>query len=483
MKTKTKSKKLLAVLLAMVLCMTLRPTTAFAGIGIGGGNNRTVYIGQDIGSISVQTANGHLIMVDSVSLPNGLLFDNQGPQAFIKGTPVAGTTGIYTSTFTDSDDNASNTLTLTVAQGLQTIVQPDITKAVGDAGFQLTPHSTNGNGTTITGTDTPNYTFGGGNPAIATIDASGNVAIVGTGSTTFTIDSAANASYQAATQKVVNITVNAAASITPTSATFDRYASNANYQDISTTLTNNSNTLTTITSGGSALTAGTDYTVAGNTYTFKKEYLDTLGTGAKVFTFDMDAGTDPTFTITISDSTPAPVKTVSVGAQNGTLTAGTAGSVTFTVTTANIANGTYPVTLNNAPTGATAVNVTINNNSGTLTVNTTAATPQGTHTLTLTIDGATSNNFNLVVGAAAPVCTHPNRTWQDCRNCADCGATGLNRTCTNDAPCTAHFNVPVTGIADMTGYTEAMVAFIAVSAVLLGCALPLVKHRRSARRS
>lgn len=200
--------------LAMVLCMGLFPMTAFAGIGIGDGNNRTVYIGQDIGSISVQTDNGHLITVDSVSLPNGLLFDNQGPQAFIRGTPVAGTTGIYTSTFTDPDDNASNTLTLTVAQGPQTIVQPDIIKAVGDAGFQLTPHSTNGNGTTITGTDTPVYTFGGGNASVATIDASGNVTIVGAGTTTFTIDSAANASYQAATQKVVNITVNAAYALT-----------------------------------------------------------------------------------------------------------------------------------------------------------------------------------------------------------------------------------------------------------------------------
>jgi autotransporter-associated beta strand protein len=100
-------------------------------------------------------------------------------------------------------------------------------------------------------------------------------------------------------------------------------------------------------------------------------------------------------------------KAVSVGAQSGTLTAGTSGSATFTVTTAYIADGAYTVTLGGAPAGVTAGTVAIASGSGTLTVSTTAATPSGTHPLTLTIDGATSAGFNLVVNPA-PVIVTPN---------------------------------------------------------------------------
>ncbi|MCL1971740.1 MAG: T9SS type A sorting domain-containing protein, partial [Endomicrobia bacterium] len=88
--------------------------------------------------------------------------------------------------------------------------------------------------------------------------------------------------------------------------------------------------------------------------------------------------------------------TVLVGEQTGSPAAGRAGSATFPVTTAGIAAGTYPAVLNGAPAGVTG-SVTITGNSGTLTVNTTAATPPGAHPLTLTINGLTSNSFNLAV--------------------------------------------------------------------------------------
>jgi len=93
-------------------------------------------------------------------------------------------------------------------------------------------------------------------------------------------------------------------------------------------------------------------------------------------------------------------KTVSVGAQVGTLVAGTAGTITYPVTTANIANGTYPVAVT-LPTGVTIGNsglVTISANAGTLTLeggtNTTAMT---LNTLTLTLDGSTSGTFNITI--------------------------------------------------------------------------------------
>ncbi|GHU89984.1 hypothetical protein FACS1894202_09060 [Clostridia bacterium] len=85
--------------------------------------------------------------------------------------------------------------------------------------------------------------------------------------------------------------------------------------------------------------------------------------------------------------------------QTGTLTYGTAGSATYAVTTEGIANGTYPVSLTNAPGGVSAGNITISNNAGTLTLTTGATTAAGAYsTITATIDGAVSEAFTLTVG-------------------------------------------------------------------------------------
>ena len=76
---------------------------------------------------------------------------------------------------------------------------------------------------------------------------------------------------------------------------------------------------------------------------------------------------------------PAPVITVNVGSQSGTLTAGTAGSAAFPVTAANLADGVYPAVIAGAPAGVTVPSgsVTIAGDSGTLTLNTSAASPSG----------------------------------------------------------------------------------------------------------
>lgn len=100
-------------------------------------------------------------------------------------------------------------------------------------------------------------------------------------------------------------------------------------------------------------------------------------------------------------------KTAAVGAQSGRLTPGVAGTVTFPVTTTGIANGTYTVSVANLPTGVTVQGqVMINNNSGTLTLAGSTMTTAGvTNTLRLTIDGAQSEPFSLVVSAVATTTT------------------------------------------------------------------------------
>ena len=66
---------------------------------------------------------------------------------------------------------------------------------------------------------------------------------------------------------------------------------------------------------------------------------------------------------------PRVVRTVTVGAQNGTMTVGVHGTVTFPVTTTNIPDGTYTVFVGNRPGGVEIDGpVTITNGSGTLTL-------------------------------------------------------------------------------------------------------------------
>jgi hypothetical protein len=92
--------------------------------------------------------------------------------------------------------------------------------------------------------------------------------------------------------------------VSPVSAQFDRYDQSPEYEDITVTLTLNGNTLERVKLNGADLFKGVDYTVNanGDAVTFSKEFLSSLPAGAQIFTFDMDAGMDPTLTVTIIES-------------------------------------------------------------------------------------------------------------------------------------------------------------------------------------
>jgi len=112
-----------------------------------------------------------------------------------------------------------------------------------------------------------------------------------------------------------------------------------------------------------------------------------------------------TFTCTLCGDTRTetiaalPAQSVSVGAQSGTLTAGKAGTVTFTVTTVNIASGSYEAAVTNLPNGVSVQGqVSILNNSGTLTLSGTASIAAGkTENLVLTINNVASPGFTLTI--------------------------------------------------------------------------------------
>jgi len=102
-------------------------------------------------------------------------------------------------------------------------------------------------------------------------------------------------------------------------------------------------------------------------------------------------------TLTVKSS----AKAVAVGTQSGVISQGAGGSVTFPVTTENIAAGYQPASVSGLPGGMTASStIAIGTyGKGTLTLYGTAAAPAGTYPLTLTINGATSATFNLTVSA------------------------------------------------------------------------------------
>jgi len=193
----------------------LLPTTAFAAGGLTGPTTINAQVGVNIpfmGSTYIfyaGTSPWYPITI-SGTLPDGLIATDgweNGQEYVINGTAQPGTVGTWPITASNADGGTIN-CNIIVSEGPQTIVQPDIVKTVNNTPFQLTPYSTNGNGDTITGTDTPTYTYGvSSNTAVATVNASGNVTIVGAGTTTFTINSDANDSYQAAAQKTVTLTV------------------------------------------------------------------------------------------------------------------------------------------------------------------------------------------------------------------------------------------------------------------------------------
>jgi hypothetical protein len=94
-------------------------------------------------------------------------------------------------------------------------------------------------------------------------------------------------------------------------------------------------------------------------------------------------------------------KRVSVGAQSGSLTAGAPATVSFPVTTVGIADGSYPATVENLPSGVTVRGqVTIANNAGRLTLAGDATTEAGWSYPTLIIANTRSYSFPLTILAS-----------------------------------------------------------------------------------
>jgi hypothetical protein len=132
-------------------------------------------------------------------------------------------------------------------------------------------------------------------------------AITGTPSTVGTFNftvQAANGTLPDATRALsITIVVGTNGSINLAFTTFDKNTKNAAYyRDISVTLSPGSYAFTAIRLND-ALVDPANYSVSGNTYTLKKEYLATLSVGTREFTFQMSGGVDPVLIVMIEDTT------------------------------------------------------------------------------------------------------------------------------------------------------------------------------------
>jgi len=190
------------------------------------------------------------------------------------------------------------------------------------------------------------------------------------------------------------------------------------------------------------VTVSGQVTISGNagTLTLAGSIITAAGT-ADTLTLTLNGATSGTFSITIL------AKTVSVGAQVGTLAERTAGTVTFPVTTVNIANGTYTVTVANRPSGVTVSGqVTISDNAGTLTLASSTYTPVGTaDTLTLTLDGATSGTFSIVITPHdhSYITTWSSNAAQHWKECTDISCDAKTETANH---------APANGVCTTCGY-------------------------------
>lgn len=107
--------------------------------------------------------------------------------------------------------------------------------------------------------------------------------------------------------------------ISPTTAAFDKNASNQ--ANVTVTITLNGNTLSAIRNGSTALTQGSHYTVSGSTVTILGSYLASQPIGQLSLTFQFSAGAASVLNITVKDSTvTTPAGDIKVQMYNGSVT-------------------------------------------------------------------------------------------------------------------------------------------------------------------
>lgn len=195
------------------------------------------------------------------------------------------------------------------------------------------------------------------------------------------------------------------ATITPTTATFDKYT--ANQADIVITINSNGSTLKSLHIGSTSLAANTDYSINGNTLTIKKIFLSNLSVGEHQITLDFDKGKDPVLKVTVVDTTPNPNPDASITPINTSFDKASNKQSDITVTLA--LNGKQLVSITNGTTSLKENrDYTVANNGTTVTLlkSYLASLATGEYTLIFQFSSGSSSSLALkVIDTTTPIST------------------------------------------------------------------------------
>jgi uncharacterized repeat protein (TIGR02543 family) len=169
-------------------------------------------------------------------------------------------------------------------------------------------------------------------------------------------------------------------------ADFDKYSGSTNNRDVTVPFTWNGDEVSGIYSGAYKLVENTDYTESDTMVTILKSYLTKLPTGDATLKLTFDAGSDQTFTVKVSDSTPTLQSiAVTTPATKLAYTVGDTLDISGLVVT-----GTY------SDNSIAPVTVTADNVSGFH-----SNAPTASEILTITVDGKTTT-YTVSINEAAP---------------------------------------------------------------------------------
>ena len=252
------------------------------------------------------TASGSapIAWTDDGNLPAGLSLNSSTGE--ISGTPTAAVSAAVVITATNATGNDSKSFNIVISAapttytvsydangGTGTVPAPDTVSSGAAYTIVTSPFSRTG------------YNFTGWNTAVT--GGTSYAAGATIPSVTANITLYAQWTPAGSSDSTGGTPAPSANSLSPAIGTFEITAGEANNKDITVTLTQTGGaTLTNIKNGTIVLNEGTDYTKSGNSYTIKKEYLGSLTVGTHTLTFDMNSGTDPKFTITITQNPPHP---------------------------------------------------------------------------------------------------------------------------------------------------------------------------------
>jgi hypothetical protein len=210
----------------------------------------------------------------------------------------------FTVTVTDtrSGASASATYTITIHRKDQTLTAGRINSVPENSPIDLSGHATSSEGTAggpITYTVTNAGTTG------ARIDGT-MLSFTAPGTAIIRATAAGNANtHSTTTEFMLIVSETASASISPGEVTFDRNPARSTHKDIEVTMTNAGNEVMAVVLGDTELAVPYDYSVNGNVYVFKTEFLNTLEVGEHTIKFVMSGGRSPELTITVTDTVAA----------------------------------------------------------------------------------------------------------------------------------------------------------------------------------